>query len=299
MINKILKSSFGAGLLFFAAAAVIALPVRTLQFFTVLESNTGFFTQNDWSVYLLYAVLAAAFLAVFSFGFIRKKKLAYSLDAVKRPGFGILSLTAAIGAVINAIQSFSFLNGEEIIVEEGKLNPTILIIAAQTAFALLSAIYFLALGVSCVSGKGSASSLRFLSLTPVIWCIFRLVYRFTYTISYIRVSDLMLEMLMLAAFILFFMAFAQCNSQVNGKGIEWKIGAYGLTAALLALVCFVPRFIVVLTGNAQLLSTYSAVEYCDFALALFAISAVATRITDRPPEEKIEEAAPENASAEE
>lgn len=281
MINKILKSSFGAGILVFAVAAVIALPVRTLQFFTVLESGTGFYTKSDWSIYLLYAVIAAAFLAFCIFGFIRRKKLAYSLDAFKRPGFGILSITAAAGALVNALQSFSFLDGEEVITRDGRFNPTVIIVAAIALFAFLSAIYFLALGLSCISGKGSASKLRILSLSPVLWSIFRLVHRFTHTISYIRVSDLMLEMLMIAAFILFFMAFAQCNSQVNSKGIEWKIGSYGLTSALLALVCFVPRFIMTLTGNAQLLSTYSVVEYCDFALALFAISAVATRLTDK------------------
>ncbi len=296
MINKILKSSFGAGIVAFALAAVIALPMRTLQFFTILEKDTGFFVETDWSVYLLYAVIAAAFLVFYIFGFIRRKKLAYSVEAVKRPGFGILSLTAAAGAVANALQSFSFLDGEEIITHEGKFNPTIIILAVQAVFAALSAIYFLALGLSCMRGNAAASKLRILSLSPVIWSIFRLVYRFTHTISYIRVSDLMLEMLAIAAFILFFMAFAQCNSQVNSKGLEWKVGSYGLTAALLALVCFVPRFIITLTGNTQLLSTYSVVEYCDFALALFAISAVSTRLTDRPPEE---ETSGENASAEE
>lgn len=285
MINKILKSSFGTGIVIFAVAAIIALPVRTLQFFTVLESGTGFFSKTDWSVYLLYAVLAAAILAILLFGFVRRKKLDYSLETVKRPGFGILSLTAAAGSLANAAQSIASVMGvEQIITADGKLEPSILILASQSVFAMLSAIYFLALGISCVSGKGSGAKLRMLSLAPVIWSIFRLVYRFTHTISYIRVSDLMLEMLMLAFFILFFMAFAQCNSQVNGKGTEWKIGIYGLTAALLALVCFVPRFIVTLTGNAHLLNTYAAVEYCDFAVALFAISAVATRITDKAPE---------------
>ncbi len=296
MINKILKSSFGAGILIFAVATVIALPVRTLHFFTILESGTGFYEKTDWSVFLLYAVIAATFLALCIFGFIRRKKLAYSLEAVKRPGFGILSLTAAAGAIINALQCFSFLNGEKVITRDGRFNPTLIIIAALALFAVLSAIYFLALGLSCVSGNGSASKLRILSLSPVVWSIFRLVHRFTHTISYIRVSDLMLEMLMIAAFILFFMAFAQCNSQVNNKGLEWKIGSYGLTAALLALVCFVPRFIITITGNAQLLSTYSVVEYCDFALALFAISAVSTRLTDKAPEE---ETVTENASTEE
>lgn len=300
MINKILKSSFGTGIVIFAAAAVIALPVRTLQFFTVLESGTGFFSKTDWSVYLLYAALAAAILAILLFGFVRRKKLGYSHEAEKRPGFGILSLTAAAGSLMNAAQSITTVMGvEQIITAEGKLDSSVLILASQSVFAVLSAIYFLALGISCVSGKGSGAKLRMLSLTPVIWSIFRLVYRFTYTISYIRVSDLMLEMLMLAAFILFFMAFAQCNSQVNGKGTEWKIGVYGLGAALLALVCFVPRFIVTLTGNSHLLSTYGAVEYCDFALALFAISAVATRITDKAPEAENEVTVSDNVSTEE
>ena len=57
---------------------------------------------------------------------------------------------------------------------------------------------------------------------------FRLVFRFTRTISYIRVSDLMLEMLMLVFFIMFFMAFAQVNSRVDPNKKEWKIAAYGL-----------------------------------------------------------------------
>lgn len=293
MNKKILKSGFGAGIVVFVAAAVIALPVRTLQFFTVLESGTGFFSKIDWSVYLLYAVLGAAIFSALIFGFIRKKKLGYSQEAIKRPGLGILSLTAAAGSLMNSAQGLLSLTGtQQITAADGRLDPTILILAAQSFFAALSAIYFIALGISCISGKSSAAKLRMLSLSPVIWSIFRLIYRFTHTISYIRVSDLMLEMLMLAFFILFYMAFAQCNSQVNSKGTEWKIGAYGLPAALLALVCFIPRFIATLTGNAHLLGTYGAVEYCDFAAALFAISAVATRITDKAPET-------ENASTEE
>lgn len=300
MNKKILKSSFGAGITIFAVAAVIALPVRTLQFFTVLESGTGFFSETDWSVYLLYAVLAAAVLSIMLFGFIRRKKLAYSHETAKRPGFGILSLTAAAGSLMNAAQGMLSLAGtQQIIASDGKLDPTIFILMSQSFFAALSAIYFLALGISCISGKGSAEKLRMLSLSPVIWSIFRLVYRFTHTISYIRVSDLMLEMLMLAFFILFYMAFAQCNSQVNGKGTEWKLSAYGLSAALLALVCFVPRFIVTLTGNTHLLNTYGAVEYCDFAAALFAISAVVTRITDNAPEAENADDTASNISSEE
>ena len=36
------KSGFGLGAVIAVAAAVIALPIRTVQFFTIIESNTGF-----------------------------------------------------------------------------------------------------------------------------------------------------------------------------------------------------------------------------------------------------------------
>ena len=96
-------------------------------------------------------------------------------------------------------------------------------------------------------------------------------------------------MIMLVFMIMFFMAFAQVNSNVNGKNCEWKIAAYGLIAALLALICFVPRFIVTLTGNAHLLHEQSPIEYCDISNALFIICTVFTRVTDRIPEKVSEE----------
>ncbi len=281
-MKSIIKSGFGIGTLIFAAAAIIALPVRTLQYFTVLESKTGFFTENDWSVYLLGIILGAAVISLVVLGFFKRKTLDYSLETVKRPGQGILGFTAAAGMIMNAAGIAVELMNSGSFSEEEKTS--VLLLGIQAVFALLSAIYFLALGFSFVGGKSNGSEHRLVSLAPVIWSIFRLVFRFTRTISYIRVSDLMFEMLMLVFFILFFMAFAQVNSRVDGDKKEWKIAAYGLPAALLALVCFVPRFIVMITGNAYLLNEQSPAEYCDIGVALFIISTVLTRVTVKFPD---------------
>lgn len=290
MENKSLKSGFGIGMLIFVAAAVITLPVRTIQYFTVLESETGFFRETNWSVILLYAILTAATAFCLVFGFIRRKKLEYSFESMKRPGFGILSLTAALGILADGINCIlSVMNTQTILTPEGKLQPIVFISGLEAVFSLFSAIYLLAVGAGALSGKNNGSEYKLLSLAPVLWSMFRLIFRFTRTISYIRVSDLMFEMLTAAFLILFFMAFAQVNSGVNGKGCEWKIAAYGLPAALFALLCFVPRFIVTVTGNANLLHEQSPVEYCDFAAALFIISTVFTRVTDKIPETRSEE----------
>ena len=71
----------------------------------------------------------------------------------------------------------------------------------------------------------------------------------------------------------------QVNARVDAEKKEWKIAAYGLSGALLALICFVPRFIVMITGNADLLHDQSPAEYCDFGVALLMISTVLTRNT--------------------
>lgn len=286
-MKSISKSGFGTGILIFVAAAIIALPVRTLQYFTVLESDTGFFSKIDWSVYVLAITAAAAVFAFLLLGFTKRKKLDYSLEVTKRSGQGILCFTAAAGVLISTIAIVVELMNADSFSSDNKTENIVL--AAQAVFALFSAVYFIAMGSSLVSGKTNGSEYRLISLAPVVWSLFRLIARFTRTISYIKVSDLMLEMLMLVFFIMFFMAFAQVNSRVDAEKKEWKIAAYGLSGALFALICFVPRFIVMVTGNASLLHEQSPAEYCDFGIALLIISTVLTRTTVKIPQNIITE----------
>ena len=65
MEKKSTKSGFGIGVIIMAVAAVIALPLGTVQFFTVLEGSSGFYAGYDWSVYLLYGLLILAFAGLF------------------------------------------------------------------------------------------------------------------------------------------------------------------------------------------------------------------------------------------
>lgn len=297
MNNKTIKGGFGIGVIIMAVAAVIALPLRTVQFFTVLEGSSGFYTEYNWSVYLLYGILLLSIVAVLIFGLAKRKKLEYSFEVIKRPGQGVISMATALGVLLDAAFCItSAMKIEEISsglstanYVEGMTQGDGIILAAEAIFGVFTAIYLVVLGFSYLSGKTNGSEYRLISLSPVVWSIFRLVYRFKRTISFVNVSDLLFEMIMICFMIMFFFAFAQVNSRVNGKGNEWKLASYGIPAALLALVCFVPRFIVTVSGNADLLYSYSAAEYCDLFVALFIISTVLTRVTDKLPEAKNEE----------
>lgn len=297
MNNKSIKSGFGIGVIIMAVAAVIALPLRTVQFFTVLEGSSGFYREYNWSVYLLYGILILSIAAVIIYGISKRKKLEYSFEVTKRPGPGIISMAAAMGVLLDAAFCItSAMKIEEISAGlstanyiEGMTQGDGIILTAEAIFGVFAAIYFVVLGFSYLGGKTNGSEYRLISLAPVVWSIFRLVYRFKRTISFVNVSDLLFEMLMICFMIMFFFAFAQVNSRVGGKGNEWKLASYGIPASLLALVCFIPRFIVTLSGNADLLYSYSAAEYCDFGIALLIISTVLTRVTDKLPEAKNEE----------
>lgn len=286
MNNKSVKSGFGIGCLIFVVAAIIAIPLRILQFFTVMESGTGFYSETDWSVYLLFGVVAAAVLALIVFGLSKRKKLDYSLETFKRPGLSSLALVAACGTALSAYSCLIKIMTEETVITstDSPVDGTKLILMLEGIFALLSAIYFIMLWLTYLKGTSNGSKIRLLALAPVIWNIFRIVIRFMRTISYIRVSELMFEMLMIAFLILFFMALAQANTGIAAEKVEWKIGAYGLSAALFALICFVPRFIVMISGNSHLFYSESTVEFCDLGVALFIIGTVLTRVTDKLPE---------------
>ncbi len=286
MNNKSVKSGFGIGCIIFVVAAIIAIPLRILQFFTVMESGTGFYSETDWSVYLLFGVVAAAVLAIIVFGLSKRKKLDYSLETVTRPGLSSLALVAACGTALSAYSCLIKIMTEETVITstDSPVDGTKFILLLEGIFALLSAIYFIMLWLTYLKGTSNGSKLRLLALAPVIWSIFRIVIRFMRTISYIRVSELMFEMLMIAFLILFFMALAQANTGIAAEKVEWKIGAYGLPAALFALICFVPRLIVMISGNSHLFYSESTVEFCDFGIALFIIGTVLTRVTNKLPE---------------
>ncbi len=294
MSEKKQKSILTVPVLIFGFAAVIALPLRTLQFFTVLEAGTGFYSQLDWSVYALYAVLGAAAIALIITSGLNRKQLACDTSAKKRVPAGICSVLAGGGVLVSGVQvildalaaangqTISFLSLNAFLQTFAAFNRTgAAVLIAEGVFAVVSALFFAVYGIVLVTNAFDTAKLKLLSLAPVVWGIFRIVFRFMRTISFSKVSDLLFELFMLSFLIMFFMAFAQINAGINSKNLEWKLVGYGLPCALMCLVCFVPRLAVILTGNTELLYESSGVEICDLAVVLFIFSNVFTRVGKR------------------
>ena len=82
---------------------------------------------------------------------------------------------------------------------------------------------------------------------------------------------------MIVFLLMFYMAFAQVTARINGKGLEWKLFAYGLPAAFFCLLCFVPRVVATLLGHGEMIAADSSIELVDLTCALFVIYVLVDR----------------------
>ena len=299
-MEKTRNTGFLISTIAFCVVALAALPLRTYQFLTNIEAGTGFYIDSaNILIYVLYGIIGAGIVISMASALLYKSELGFDRTPAKRPVQGIISLLTAVAVLFDAALDLNtILNYSPETSEMTKVS--LYVLCAQSLFAVLAAIFFVVFGISMLSGATNASEYKIISVAPTVWFMFRLIFRFTATISFIKVSDLLLEMFMLAFMLIFFTAFAQLNSKIASKGLDWKLVAFGLPAAVLALVCFIPRFIMVISGKSEILYTGSPVEYCDLATALFALSIVLTRIgwVGGNADAKEEAQADENAAAE-
>lgn len=259
------------------AAVLIAVPLRVYQYFKIIDPETGFYNSVDFSVYIMYIILGAAMVISIVMPYLKHKEMMPVSVCKKNPGYLAVSLIMAVGVIIDSaimLVDYFELYSESVnaiyqttsqyISNQG---GTILLIQAITG--IIAAIYFFISGITVGVGSSDGSKLKVLALAPTVWCIFRLLYRFKRTISFTNVSDLMLELFMIVFSMMFFLAFAQVTAKVDSQAVFWKIFSYGIPAAIFAVVCFIPRLIVIITGRGDMLSQHYTLHMCDITLAVF------------------------------
>lgn len=259
----------------FIASVIIALPLRVYQMMVNIEADAGFWKDRaHFSVLLFYAVIAFGTIFPIVFSLIHKKGLGKVPSSTeKKTVGGIVSILAAVGLIVNAIMRYTDFADKYYQFTSGAVDDSqplttylsksgALSMGLEAFFAVVSAIFFIMLGIAWFTGK-DPSEYKLLAIMPVFWSIFRIMHRFMTKISFLNVSELFLELIMIVFLMMFFMAFAQVTAKINAKGLEWKLYAYGLPAAMFCLLCFIPRAVVTLLGHEELIYTLSSIEVVD------------------------------------
>ncbi len=255
--------------------------LRSIQLTRFIDSETGFFTGGMLVNILLYGIIAILSVYFIVVSFLSAESGKIEIAALKDKTASVVSVVFGISLIYDCLASFfdsivksdemgmgAFMTKTEAFKE--LMATGTLPYALQSLFALLSAVYVFILAKSFSKGSLSAHNNKYLALSPVAWAAFKLITRFVKQISYIKVSDLFLELVLIAFMILFFVALAQVTSGVYCDETRWRITALGLSAGLISVCINVPRLVLTVFANEFVNKEYPF-NFADTAFAFFAV----------------------------
>ena len=272
--------------LIFFLCSFATIVIRTVQLFVSVDRETGFYNGGSFLTVVLYSIIAAASVLFAVTSYACKKTESVDLKIKKDTSLGLLTVILSLAFLYDSVSALFGAAFSENEVTYGVSAFQSMMLSGtipqlfQGVFAVLSAVYFLTFAKGVIKGCETASKHSILAVAPVGWAGFRLIHRFVEQISYIRVSELLLELIFLALAVMFFMAFAQTASGVYVKNARWRIIGIGMPAALVSLTLNFPRLVFVLLSGTDTLYLKYPFRVCDFVLALF-IAVVAVKIISR------------------
>ena len=265
-------------------ALALMLALRFWQLLKLTDPANGFFTDHtNFTVPVCYvfsvgAVLAIVVLAYLATGtgsgvtehrrdlFLGLASVAFAVPLAMQGVDGIKELVTYLGSFYNFKDAVSALGGYIYIV--------------APVFALLSAAAMLLNGVSFLTGKPLIRKLKLLILCPAMWAFFVTISYFKITVSYVKVSQLMLTIFADAFLMIFLFEYARLTSGIGIKDSVHSFYGTGIAAAFLLLATELPNLYFTLFAKDRL------VVHCDFALfnllgAVFVIAAVRYALSNR------------------
>ena len=243
----------------FAVMAVSGLAIRTYQLLVMVNPTNGFFENANFTVPVLYGILAVGCVLFLALSFLSKNVPAPKLIEGRNIPLGLASFLAAIGFVWDV-----FIIARDVLPDMGigmnsavydgllsnyiKANGGVFVIL-QFVFAVLSVFYFIVFGMSHFEGKATYKKVSLLSIAPGCWAMFVLISKLMKAISFITVSELLFEIGMLVFTMLFFLTFARIVSGVFTVNSMWCTYGCGFPAAIFAGLISVPRGIILAVGR--------------------------------------------------
>ena len=276
--NSVKSISPDVAVVLMCLCMLVTCPLRIFQMLKNIEPATGFYNNyGSISVIILYALLV-----VFAFLILLLTFLSGRVPAALAPGGRRIPL-ALSSLVFSATLFYDALSAY---ISKGEATATIVqniqsiskLRHAHSVLALLAGCYFLIFFISYISGNNYHKKLKLLALAPLGWTIVKILERITVIISIMRVSELFLELLALVFLMIFFMVFARVVSEVNCKGSMWSVIACGCVASMIILTYSIPRLMLMVSGNSDMLVSGYPLNYSDLGSVLFILIFIITTL---------------------
>lgn len=268
-INPLYSLYISFGLM---AAAVL---FRMYQLLNIIESETGFYKTKDWSVYVMYALCILAIIVPYVLTFLAKNVPASKSPFRKNIFMAVSSFIFGAGIVLDVVSSLSsfLINAKSFkavgLSAMGTIDQGQIALLIETVFGVLAAIYIIVFGISYIDGRTTYSQYKFLAITPLFWAMSRIVIRFVKKIAYINVSDLMLELFLLAFMMIFLLSFARISSDLANSQAMRTVFSSGFVCIFFCMTANLPRLLMILTANGAKVPDEYPLSICDLGFAIF------------------------------
>lgn len=262
-----------------AAISLIALiPLRMYQVLTLIESDTGFFKGSNASIPVFYVILGLVIAAVLVMSYLSEKAGRTRDCRVKSIPLGVVSMLCATAVVYESVRNLfecsaiegsfiGYIGGPSLMSYLMKSGAAPLFFEA--VFGFFTAAFFFIYAINCFNKSINLNAFRYLSVTPVLWSICRIIFLFLCKISFVNISDLLLELIMLVFLISFTMSFAQVVTNVSPEVAAWRLYGCGVCAAIIGIVLSLTRLIMLVCGKGEMLVEGYGFSPADLAVSVF------------------------------
>lgn len=272
----------------FIPAAVVLTALRCIQIPTVIDNETGFYTSRGFLVILFFVLLCTACIVLAGLPYISRQSRYMFFCLYKGKGISKATLLFSLAMFLDgALSLYTAYNTAQNTRIFGTVLRSMMVSGAipqlfRGLSGLLAGLYFALLSSSFKNKDADNSKHKVLALMPVAWAGSRLLNLFVRRISFLRVSELLLELCMCAFMTLFFMAFAQTASRIYSDESRWRLAGFGLPAALLATIVSVPRLIFTIVDYKKYITEDYSFCLTDFVFVIFVVVFVAKIVSKLP-----------------
>lgn len=236
--------------------------LRIYQALTITDGSTGFFTESNISVPVMYIVMAAAVLIPLILTYICPDKP--SGDIRKKPSFiyifSVIFFAASL--VIEGVKKVMLFLGTDGRFELKKEAVGGNIGFLLMIFSILAAISLLLSLIVYIKNGTLTGKLKIPMLFPAIWAFLKTLGFFSVTVSYVKVVSLLLTIFAFAFLMVFLFQSARVSTGIGRKDAVWLFFATGLISATLCFSAGIP------TLTAHFFVPEKEVLYCPYDLNL-------------------------------
>ena len=134
------------------------------------------------------------------------------------------------------------------------------------ARSISAAAFFIFWAYGQIAGK---KTYMLLSVAPILWAALRLGRTFMLYTGIADISENVFDIMMLCLMLVFWLLHGRIVSGYNyGAAVKWIFGV-GLSAALLSVICTLPRLYVLLFGKSIILHESTAPKLINIASAVY------------------------------